>query len=94
MNDPNGQQVFELVASLDSTLKSFTFLKSEIDQIVFHGLGGNDTIELDSSWNSFVPIIGFGGAGQDTFTGRVGYDQFYGGADRDTITLELDLTPI
>jgi hypothetical protein len=93
VNDPNGQQVFELMALADSTtLKSFTFLKSEIDQIVFHGLGGNDTLELDSSWNSFVPIIGYGGAGEDTFTGRVGYDQFYGGEGRDTITWEVDLT--
>ena len=92
VNDPNGQQVFALMAGAALTLKSFTFLKSEIDQVVFHGLGGNDTVELDSSWNSFVPIIGYGGAGQDTFTGRVGYDQFYGGTDRDTITWELDLT--
>ncbi|MFO1002106.1 MAG: calcium-binding protein [Planctomycetaceae bacterium] len=91
VNDPNGQQVFGLVAAGATALKSFTFLKSEIDQVVFHGLGGNDTVELDLSWNSYVPVIGYGGAGEDHFTGRVGYDQFFGGEGHDTITWLLDL---
>lgn len=91
VNDPNGQQVYRSAGD-SSTLKSFRFLKSEIDRVVFHGLGGNDTVDLDASWNSFVPILGYGGAGEDTFKGRVGFDQFYGGSGRDTITWELDLT--
>src|SRR5206468_12090289 len=48
------------------------------------GLGGNDTIALNEANGALPRALLFGGAGNDTLTGRPGADMLFGQAGNDT----------
>jgi Ca2+-binding RTX toxin-like protein len=49
------------------------------------GVAGNDTLALDPSKGLLLPIVLFGGTGNDTLIGSAGGDLLFGGADNDLL---------
>ncbi len=62
--------------------KSWTFAKSAVTTIEFHGGAGNDSF---SAANLTVPVKAWGGDGNDSLTGGNGNDFLSGGAGKDTL---------
>jgi Ca2+-binding RTX toxin-like protein len=61
--------------------QSFAVAQSQVTQIRFYGLQGNDDLINKTS----IPSILYGGSDHDTLTGGMGADQLYGGDGHDTL---------
>src|SRR5215218_4898110 len=59
---------------------------ANVSLIQAFGQGGNDTITLSEANGALPRANLFGGAGNDTLTGKGGSDLLFGGADNDTLT--------
>ena len=70
-----------VTATLSGT-DSVTVPVSDVDSIVFIGLGGNDQFTNQTS----IPSVAFGQAGNDTLIGGSGNDRLIGGTGTDVLT--------
>lgn len=68
------------------------FSTSQVRQIVIHGRGGNDRIEVDGSCQ--VPVDIWGDEGTDTLIAQAGYHKVHGGVGNDTIQIMIDFDTI
>lgn len=66
------------------TLSIGSFALNSFDRIVICGLGGNDSIAVESP--IFKPTVIYGDEGTDTISGGSGPDMIFGGPGVDTIT--------
>jgi hypothetical protein len=67
------ERVFSYGATLGET----------IEQIEVYALGGNDTVVIDPAW--MLPVVVYGGDGDDSIRGGGGSDILVGGAGNDSI---------
>ncbi|MEZ6035747.1 MAG: LamG-like jellyroll fold domain-containing protein [Planctomycetaceae bacterium] len=83
----------------NGTLIDTGLAASSVNSVIVFGLGGNDTLMLDSSLGSNIPgtLLGgddndilIGGLGNDTLEGGAGTDALDGGAGNDTYVFDTD----
>lgn len=61
--------------------RTLVFAPGQIRKFVFKGLAGNDSVANPTN----IPLLAYGGAGNDVMNGGTGRDTFHGGDGNDTI---------